>query len=127
MFGQFNFFQVYPAIIGFLLEFSGVHVLPSSYEAGGLPDQGCNRCYNKVFLLTRQSTTPWDLHLLQHSIQAMSTILQHSLPHHDATENAILSAKSQWANSIFNKVIIYPVPAIKVIPGESVKQRVGIG
>ena len=37
-----------------------------------------------------------------------------------------LTTKSQWTNGIFHKVIIYPVPAIKVIPGESVEQRVCI-
>ena len=50
MIGQFNFFQVYPVIIGFLLEFSGVHVLPSNSVAGDLPDHGCNRCNSKVSL-----------------------------------------------------------------------------
>ena len=32
--------------------------------------------------------------------------------------------KSQGPNGIFHKVIIYPVPSIKVIPGQSVEQRV---
>lgn len=56
----FNFFQRSPIIIGFHAELFGVPGQPSSYEAGVLPDHGCNRYCNKGSLSAHQSATPWD-------------------------------------------------------------------
>src|SRR5450759_4662776 len=43
------------------------------------------------------------------------------------TKHVIFSPKSQGADCIFHEVVIYLISAIKVIPGQSVEQRICIG
>lgn len=89
----------------------------SSYGAADLPGQDCNCCFSMGSVPAHLSATPGDLHPLQHSCRAGSTLWPHSLLHHDTTEHIVPASQCQGPDGILNNIIIDLVTAVNVIPG----------